>query len=75
MGRRFLLQNPGPSLGGPPVDGRAAGCYTVKNVCAKKGEAGMAMAFAIIINLLMVAVTVVCMLVVVLLCIKFLGKK
>ncbi len=35
----------------------------------------MAMAFAIIINLLMVAVTVVCMLVVVLLCIKFLGKK
>ena len=35
----------------------------------------MAMAFAILINLLMVAITVVCMLAVVLLCIRFLGKK
>ena len=35
----------------------------------------MAMAFAIIFNLLMVAITVVCMLAVVLLCIRFLGKK
>ena len=35
----------------------------------------MAMAVAVIVNLLMVAVTVVCMLAVVLLCIRFLGKK
>ena len=35
----------------------------------------MAMAVAVIVNLLMVAVTVVCMLAVVLLCIKFLNKK
>ncbi len=35
----------------------------------------MAMAVAVIVNLLMVAVTVVCMLAVVLLCIKFLKKK
>lgn len=35
----------------------------------------MAMAVAVIINLLMVAVTVVCMLAVVLLCIRFLNKK
>ncbi len=35
----------------------------------------MAMAVAVIVNLLMVAVTVVCMLAVVLLCIRFLNKK
>ena len=33
------------------------------------------MAVAVIVNLLMVAVTVVCMLAVVLLCIRFLNKK
>lgn len=35
----------------------------------------MAMAVAVIVNLLMAAVTVVCMLAVVLLCIRFLNKK